>query len=151
MTAPIRIAITEVSPIVPAVFPISICIVSTASPFRIAASGVGPVYASIAKFVISAAKAIKRKHLAPSAGFIKFCPSPPNIIFTITMANTPPSAASHQGSAAGRFNANKSPVTTALKSLIVLFLCTIFSKIHSEARQLAMVTRIKISARYPKL
>ena len=41
--APIRIAIAEVSPIVPAVRPISISIVLTGSPFLIAASGVAPV------------------------------------------------------------------------------------------------------------
>ena len=82
---------------------------------------------------------------------MKFCPNPPNIHFTTTIANTPPSTASHHGSVAGRFNAKSRPVTTALKSLIVCFLCTILLKIHSDATQDAIVTKIKISALYPKL
>ena len=41
--APAMIASTEVSPIVPLIFPISILIVSTASPAFRSASGVGPV------------------------------------------------------------------------------------------------------------
>ena len=146
-TAPIKIATAEVSPMVPAVLPISRSIVFTASPLRIAASGVAPEYASMAKFVMSAANAISKKHRAPSAGFMKFCPKPPNIIFTMTIANTPPITASHQGSVAGRFKARRRPVTTALKSFIVLFLCTILSNAHSLATQDATVTRIRISAR----
>ena len=96
-------------------------------------------------------KEIRRKHLAPSAGFIKFWPSPPKSIFTTIMANAPPKTACHQGSVCGRFSASRRPVTTALRSPTVLFLCTIFSKIHSDATQLAIVTRIRISALYPKL
>ena len=153
--APIRIAITDVSPMVPGIFPVSISMTLTEeSPsFLIMASGVAPEYASnleLLKFVMSAAKAISRKHLPPSAGFMKFCPSPPNIIFTMTMANTLPITASHHGSPAGRFSARRSPVTTALRSGRLFFLCTILSKIHSEARQLAMVTKIKSNACIPK-
>ena len=54
--------------------------------------------------------------------------------------------ASHQGRDAGRFNARSKPVTTALKSSMLFFLCTILLKIHSEATQLAIVTKIKINA-----
>ena len=154
--APIRIAIADVSPMVPAVRPISISIVLTASPLRMAASGVTLEYTSIPffvmpNFVISAANAIKRKHLALSAGFMKFCPSPPNRHFTTTIANTPPITASHHGRVAGRFNASSSPVTTALRSSIVCFLCTILLNTHSDATQLAIVTRIRTNALYPKL
>ena len=46
----------------------------------------------------------------------------------------------------GRFSARSSPVTTADRSGIVDFLCTIFSNIHSEHTQDAIVTRIKRSA-----
>ena len=131
MIAPIKIAITDVSPIVPAVFPISISLTLTLeSPsFLMSASGVAPEYTSTPflvtlKLVMSAANAMRRKHLPPSAGFIKFCPSPPNIHLTMMIANTPPSTASHHGSETGRFSAKSSPVTTALRSVIVLFFLT---------------------------
>ena len=67
-----------------------------------------------AKLCHISSKCNQRKHLAPSAGFMKFCPSPPNRHFTTTIANTPPITASHHGRVAGRFNARSSPVTTAL-------------------------------------
>ena len=67
------------------------------------------------------AKLNAKKHLAPKAGFIKFCPRPPNNCFTIIMANAPPSAAFQYGKVHGRFNARIIPVTTALKSYIVIF------------------------------
>ena len=87
---------------VPAVRPISISIVLTASPLRMAASGVTLEYTSIpvlcdAKLCHISSKCNQRKHLAPSAGFMKFCPSPPNRHFTTTIANTPPITASHHG------------------------------------------------------
>ncbi len=66
-------------------------------------------------------KEISRKHLAASAGFMKFCPRPPKSIFTTRMAKTPPSAAIHRGMVTGRFRANSSPVTTADRSVTVSF------------------------------
>ena len=96
---------------------------------------------------------VKDNHDRPllGAGFMKFCPSPPNRHFTTTIANTPPITASHHGRVAGRFNARSSPVTTALRSSIVCFLCTILLNTHSDATQLAIVTRIRTNALYPKL
>ena len=65
---------------------------------------------------------MRRKHLAPSAGFIKFCPSPPKTCFTIKMANTLPSTHIHHGASAGRFSAKSKPVNAALKSpMVTLF------------------------------
>ena len=75
--APIKSAIAEVSPIVPAVFPINILIKSKLSPFFKIASGVDEVIPSNTKFVILPVKEINKKHLAANAGFIKFCPNPP--------------------------------------------------------------------------
>ncbi len=95
--------------------------------------------------------ASSKKHLAPSAGFIKFCPRPPNTILTTTIAKNPPTTPIHQGALGGRFNANNSPVTTAEKSVIVFFLCTSRSNRYSKRTQLAMVTKIKTSACNPKL
>jgi len=69
----------------------------------------------------------------------------------MTIANTLPSTACQIGRVYGRFNANNNPVNTALKSVIVLFLCTIFSKIHSDATQVAIQTAINNKARSPKL
>ena len=60
----------------------------------------------------------------------------------MTIANTLPSTACQIGRVYGRFNANNNPVNTALKSVIVLFLCTIFSKIHSDATQVAIQNAI---------
>ena len=149
--APIKIAITLVSPMVPAVVPRSIFIVSTLSPFFNNARGVAPVTPSYVKLVIVPAKETSRKHLPPSAGFIKFCPRPPNSIFTMTMANTLPSTACQTGRVWGRFSASRSPVTTALKSFTVLFLCISFSNAHSEATQVATHTQINTKALIPKL
>ena len=151
MIAPIKMATTLVSPIVPAVVPKNIFIVSTVSPFLINARGVAPVTPSYVKLVIVPANDTNRKHLAPSAGFMKFCPKPPNSILTITIANTLPKTACQMGSVWGRFNASKRPVTTALKSLMVLFLWMSFSKTHSEATHTATHTRISANARIPKL
>ena len=124
--APIIIAITDVSPIVPAVFPISISNVFTLSPAFNCASGVAPDTPSYTNVVILPVNEISRKHLAPSAGFIKFCPNPPNSCFTTKIANTLPSTHIHQGAVGGKFSASRRPVTTALKSWIVTFLCINF-------------------------
>ena len=88
--APRRSASAEVSPIVPPIVPINIlrtlvatCVLpspdarrsATAvalSPFLMIASGVAPVTPSYVNEVIFPANEIMRKHLAPSAGFIKF-------------------------------------------------------------------------------
>src|SRR5699024_11792063 len=59
------------------------------------------------KSVILAAKEIIRKHLAASAGFIIFCPRPPNSCFTTRIANTPPSTAIHHAAPDGRFRASR--------------------------------------------
>ena len=59
---------------------------------------------------------MSRKQRAASAGFMKFCPSPPNSIFTIRTANTLPSAAIHSGTVAGRVYAKSTPDTAALQS-----------------------------------
>ena len=120
--APIKSAIEEVSPIVPAVFPINILIKSKLSPFFKIASGVDEVIPSNTKFVILPVKEINKKHLAANAGFIKFCPSPPNSCFTIKIAKILPRIGSHHGTEAGRFKASSNPVTAALQSEIVTFL-----------------------------
>ena len=139
--APIIIAITEVSPIVPRIFPIIISNVFTASPALKFASGVGPVTPSYTKYVIFPVNEIKRKQRAPSAGFIKFCPRPPNSCFTTMIANTEPSAPIQSGNVGGRFKASNSPVTTALKSWIVTGLCISFSYTYSASTAEAVVTR----------
>ena len=127
ITAPIRIASVEVSPIVPAVFPRNRFKTFTLSPAFMAASGVAPDTASYVKSVIFPAKEIRRKHLAARAGFIKFCPSPPKSCFTNRMAKTEPSTGRYHGADAGRFSASRSPVTSALRSSTVTFLCISFS------------------------
>ena len=72
-------------------------------------------------------KEISRKHLAPSAGFIKFCPMPPKSIFTTRIAKIPPTTQIHQGAIGGRFRDNKSPVTMAEKSPMVTVFFISFS------------------------
>ena len=135
MIAPITIAITDVSPMVPAIFPISMSMLFTPSSAafpasilaRIVASGVAPDTPSYTKLVILPVKEIRRKHLAPSAGFMKFCPNPPKSCFTTRIANTLPMIPIQIGVVGGRLSASRSPVTAALKSLIVIFLCISFS------------------------
>ena len=58
---------------------------------------------------------------AANAGFIKLCPNPPKACFTMATAKADPIRAIHHGALAGKLNANKIPVTTALKSVIVTF------------------------------
>ena len=64
--------IADVSPIVPAILPINISNTSTVPPLFNIASGVAVVTPSYVNVVIFPANDINRKHLAPSAGFIKF-------------------------------------------------------------------------------
>ena len=87
----------------------------------ITASGVAPDTPSNVKLVIGPVNARSRKHRAPSAGFIKFCPSPPKIIFTTTMANAPPMIGMKNGTVWDRFRPRSKPVTTQLKSPMVCF------------------------------
>lgn len=57
------------------------------------------------------------------AGFIKFCPRPPKSCFTTIIAKILPSTGIQSGIPAGIFRPIRSPVTTALKSFTVFFLC----------------------------
>ena len=125
--APIRIAITEVSPMVPAVFPRNISRTCTDSPAFKAARGVALETPSQVKSVILPAKEIRRKHLPARAGFIKFCPRPPKSCLTKRIANTFPMTGSQRGTVEGRFSPRRRPVTAALKSPMVIFLCISFS------------------------
>ena len=145
-TAPIKIAIMLVSPIVPAVRPITISNTFTPSPALIAASGVAPVYASQSKFVIMDVNEISRKQRAPSAGFMKFCPNPPKSIFTTIIANAPPITPIQSGALGGRFSASKSPVTTAEKSAIVTFFFIPLSNMYSAKTVVRTVTSTSKSA-----
>ena len=141
---------------VPGIFPMIMFMTSTRSPAFNAAKGVAPDtpsrgYRSQAKVVISFGKDRSRKHRPASAGFIKFCPMPPNSILATTMANTAPNAPIHRGALAGRFNASRSPVTTAEKSLMVTFCLQIFSKANSLSTAAAIHTIMCNRARTPKL
>ena len=48
---------------------------------------------------------------APSAGFIKFLPMPPNSILTMMMPNSEPNTSIHHGADTGTLNAISIPVT----------------------------------------
>ena len=148
--APITIAITDVSPIVPGILPISISIVFTVLPAFNCASGVAPVTPSYTKLVIWLVNESRRKHLAPRAGFIKFCPRPPNNCFTIRIANTLPIAPIHHGAVGGIFSPSNSPVTAALQSLIVIFLCINFSYMYSVNTATTVVVTSIPNAGSPK-
>ncbi len=94
-----------------------------AAPFNIV-SGVAEEIASVAGSIKPPAicddhEAIKNA-LPANAGFIKLKPIPPNICFTIPIANAEPATAIHQGAPAGKLKANNIPVTTALKSVTVI-------------------------------
>ena len=126
-TAPMRMATTEVSPMVPAVFPRNRSSTRTGSPAFRAASGVAPEIPSQVKSVILPAKESKRKHLPANAGFMKFWPRPPKSCLTNKIANTVPMTGSQSGTVEGRFSPRRRPVTAALKSPMVIFLCISFS------------------------
>jgi hypothetical protein len=64
--------------------------------------------------------AAKSIALAASAGFMKFCPNPPNACFTKAIAANDPMAGIHNGTVDGNVYESNNPVTTALKSLIVI-------------------------------
>ena len=110
----------DVSPIVPGTNPKNDFITSTLFPCSITASGVAVVTPSYVKLVILAANEIIKKHLAPRAGFIKFCPNPPNTCFTTMIAKIPPRIGIQNGAPDGKFNASNSPVNAALKSPTVI-------------------------------
>ena len=67
------------------------------------------------------------------------------------MANALPSIAIHTGTSGERFNARSRPVTTALKSFTVLFLCRSISTPHSKKIQDAIQVKISTNAFVPKL
>ena len=62
---------------------------------------------------------------APSAGFIKFLPRPPNSILTMMMANSAPNTTIHQEAATGTLNAISMPVTKQDRSPMVFGCFTI--------------------------
>ncbi len=120
--------IAEVSPITPPVVPINILANETtpvdSAPGLRSARGVAPEYASknpldVTKLVIGPVYAIRRKHLAARAGFMKFCPSPPKSCLTTIIANTHPTISKPTFNVDGIFNAIRRPVTAALKSVTV--------------------------------
>ena len=82
---------------------------------------------------------------------MKFCPSPPNSIFTIRTANTLPSAAIHRGTVAGRVYAKSTPVTAALQSPTVTGSFMSFSYKNSVKTHTAAQSAMTASARHPKL
>ena len=139
-------AITDVSPMVPWILPKIRFLTGTEEPAtkpwsRRAARGVAPVTPSTAplklsdteKSVILPAKEIIRKQRAARAGFIKFWPRPPKSCFTTIIAKILPSTGIQSGIPAGMFRPIRSPVTTALKSFTVFFLCIKWSYNHSAS------------------
>ena len=149
-TAPARSATTLISPMVPGIRPMNMSIRFTALPLLSWARGVAVVTPSYVNDVIRAVKQISRKQRAPSAGFMKFCPSPPNSILTTIIAKAAPMTAIHHVASGGRLRARRSPVTTADRSPIVAFLRMSFSKTSSKTTQEAMLTATSSAALNPK-
>ena len=125
----------------PPVWPssMSIRLASGRAPAFIAASGVAGEMASVTEtlpnsetvacgtihVVISAGQEAIMNARAPSAGFIKFLPSPPNSIFTTMMPNSAPNTTSHSGAATGTLKAISTPVTKHDRSPTVFCCFTI--------------------------
>ena len=101
--------------------------------------------------VIFAGNEFIRMIRAVSAGFTKFCPMPPNICFTTTMAITPPNAAIIGLMETGRFIASKTPVTTQERSPTVWRRFMTRRDMYSLKMQDATVVRIITAARKPKM
>ena len=100
--------------------PMNIDRTSTSPPAFSTARGVADETPSYIKLVICPANEMSRKHLAASAGFIKFCPSPPKSCFTTIIPKRQPRMTSPTGIVDGMLSAMRSPVTTALRSAIVM-------------------------------
>ena len=122
----------------------------TSPPAFKTASGVAEVTPSYTNVVIGLVKERRRKHLAARAGFIKFCPKPPNNCLTTIIANTEPKTPIHTGNVGGRLSASKSPVSAAEKSPIVDFLCIInFWYKYSDSTAPKIQAKISIAALLP--
>ena len=139
-----RIARAEVSPIVPWILPRNRFFTGIEVPsmnpwFLSAVRGVAcvtAVYNSIGSFWKRKVSHFsgKRDHKETSSckSGHKFCPSPPNSCFTTMIAKALPRIGIQIGIWAGMFSASRSPVTTALKSVVVFFLCISRSYSHSK-------------------
>ena len=83
------------------------------------------------------------------AGLTKFCPIPPNICLTTTMAATLPKMAMRGLMVEGRFKASRMPVTTQLRSPTVWVRFITRRDRYSLATQAATQVRITTVARKP--
>ena len=120
-----------------------------------AANGVALLTASVpgvknADEVILTGQEANNIALAANAGFMKLCPKPPKQCFTMAIANMEPMATIHKGAVEGTLNANKMPVTTALKSLTVTGLFNIFCIATSAATANTTETKVTINDLIPK-
>ena len=120
-------------------------------------SGVAVVVASAKLWFIGAVQAVIfagkefiRMMRAVSAGFTKFCPMPPNICLTTTIAITPPNAAMIGLMETGRFIASKTPVTTQERSPTVCGRFMTRRETYSLKIHAATVVRMMTAARKPK-
>ena len=118
---PINNANADTSPIVPEINPRNALVRFVLPSEESCTRGVAPDTPSTEKSLISDVKEINRKHLAPRAGFMKFCPIPPKNCFTKIIAKTLPNTGIHSGISGGIFMPIKSPVTSALPSVTVTF------------------------------
>ena len=100
--------------------------------------------------VIAVGKETISMILPAMAGLTKFCPIPPKNCFATTIAITEPIAAIQSGIETGRLNASISPVTTALRSPIVLWRFITFLAMYSERTLTLTVTAHTSSTRRPK-
>src|SRR3712207_6644072 len=115
------------------------------APFNIA-SGVAVVLPSNVQVVICTGHDASKNALAIKAGLTIFCPIPPKNCLATIIAKNPPTIGSQIGAATGILKANKSPVTTALRSHIVTFLFVAFCQIYSAKTQDITDTAISIAA-----
>ena len=134
-------ASAEVSPMTPPVWPSRDSTIETSGrvPVLRLASGVAVEIASVTvtlpksgSFACGAVQVVMKpaqeaimNARAPSAGFMKFLPMPPNSILTITMPNRPPNTVSHSGAATGMLKAIRTPVTKQERSPTVFSCFTI--------------------------
>ena len=97
----------------PAAAPIGVALATASTPARLPNAGVANVFIRLAQDSARIAR-------AASAGLMKFWPIPPKIILHSRIAMTEPITGIQYGTVDGRFIASSMPVTTALKSPIVL-------------------------------
>ena len=127
---------------------------SCSEPAEISSSGVAEASSSTTAGIAPPATSEKARSMNTRplmAGFAKLCPSPPKRHLTMIIAKAEPTTHCQTGTLELRFSPSRSPVTTALKSPTVCFLCVARSNSASETTAPMTQAAMTLSAPMPKI